>query len=106
MPKDVNFGCLNDYIVIRIESAVLETDGGILLPETAAGDPQQKATVVTVGPGRPVALQAAVARCEIDVKPGDQVLVDFRAIQPLPKWVGEKLFLCREGDIKLKLGAC
>jgi chaperonin GroES len=88
------FTPLHDRVLVRRIEEDQTTAGGIIIPDTAKGKPQE-GEVVAVGPG---ARNEAGARVEPDVKAGDRILFD--------KWSGseikvddEELMIMKESDI-------
>ncbi len=61
---------LYDKVLIRRLDVSETTEGGIIIPDTAAEKPQQ-AEVIAVGKGRPIENGEILP---LDVKPGDRVI--------------------------------
>lgn len=61
---------LYDKVLIRRLDMSETTEGGIIIPDTAAEKPQQ-AEVIAVGRGRPIDTGEILP---LDVKPGDRVI--------------------------------
>lgn len=90
----MKFRPLHDRILVRRVDADEKSAGGIIIPDTAREKPLE-AEVIAVGPG---AYDEKGKRVELDVKPGDFVL--------LGKWAGtevkidgEDLLVIKESDV-------
>ena len=84
---------LHDRIFIKKQAAVVQTDGGILLPDMIKQEPME-GVVVAVGPGA----YKKGERVEPVVKVGDRVLFGKWAIKDV-EVDGEELATMKEGDI-------
>jgi chaperonin GroES len=90
----LNLRPLGDRVVIEPSEGEEQTEGGILLPETAKEKPQQ-GTILAVGPGRRDDNGKLIA---MDVKVNDKVLYAKYAGTEI-KVEGKKVLILKESDI-------
>ncbi|QND46267.1 co-chaperone GroES (plasmid) [Rhizobium lusitanum] len=88
------FRPLHDRVVIRRLESEEKTRGGIIIPDTAKGKPQEGA-VVAIGPGLHDESGKLVP---LDVKAGDRVLFGKWSGTEI-KIDGEDLLIVKEADI-------
>jgi chaperonin GroES len=85
---------LHDRVVVKRVEEETKTEGGIVIPDSAAEKPV-RGEVVAVGTGKP--LDSGETRA-LDVKVGDKVLFGKFAGQEV-KVDGEEVLVMREDDI-------
>ena len=91
MAKKINVKPLHDRVLVkRVEEAVEQKVGGIIIPDSAKEKPLQ-ADVVAVGPGE---YDDSGKRKALDVKVGDKVLIG--------KWSGTEVKIDGEEYLILK----
>lgn len=88
---------LSDRVVLRRDEAVTQSQGGILLPDSAAEKPS-RGTVVAVGPGKAPPPGTDPLLCAgLGVRPGDRVLYSKYAGVDVPEHEG--LVILRVDDV-------
>src|SRR4030043_1697364 len=90
----MKFPPLHDRVVVRRIEEDDRTKGGIIIPDTAKGKPQQ-GDIVAVGPGAPDEKGHVQP---LDVKAGDRVLFGKWSGTEV-KLDGEELLIMKESDI-------
>lgn len=91
------FRPLSDYVLVKLPPKKEKTEGGILLPETAAAEKPQQGHVVAVGPGRTLESGEVVP---MHVKVGAEIL--FGAYAGIEMKIQNQNFLViRQDDILL-----
>src|SRR5687768_13575445 len=90
----MHFRPLHDRVLVRRIEAEEKTAGGIIIPDTAKGKPQE-GEVVAVGPG---ARDDSGKLAEPGVRPGDRVLFGKWSGTEV-KIDGEELLIMKESDI-------
>lgn len=90
----MHFRPLHDRVVVRRIEAEEKTSGGIIIPDTARGKPQE-GEVVAVGPGLRDDSGSLVA---LSVEPGDRILFGKWSGTEV-KIDGEELLIMKESDI-------
>lgn len=97
MSKKYSLEPLGNYVIIDlIEEAEKVTTGGIIIPDQAKEKPQM-AKVIAAGPGL-ISAFTGETLAPI-VRPGDLVLINKYAGQPLDVPGYEKLVIIMEGDV-------
>jgi len=86
---------IGDYILVRPFDSAKETKGGIQLPDSHK-DPQLRAEVISVGPGR---MNEFGSESKPTVKKGDIVLIGGRQSGDLIEINGVKHILLKEDSI-------
>lgn len=96
---------LNDRVIVRLDEKKKQSEGGILLPETARGsEPPSQGTVIRVGPGRlfqgnendPL-MMPKNGRVPMQIKEGDRVIFSRYAASTVGD--DEAHVILREDDI-------
>jgi chaperonin GroES len=90
----VKFRPLHDRVLVKRVEEGETMSGGIIIPDSAKEKPQQ-AEVIQVGSGR---LLDSGERTEIDVKPGDRILLGKYSGAEV-KLDGEEYMILREDEI-------
>jgi chaperonin GroES len=90
----MKFRPLHDRVVIRRIEGEEKTKGGIIIPDTAKGTPQE-GEVIAVGPG---ARAESGKLVPLDVKAGDRVLFGKWSGTEV-KIDGEDLLITKESDV-------
>lgn len=90
-----------DRVVVRRDMTKTETDGGLLLPESAERAKRPTGTIITVGPGIRLADGTMVP---LDLKVGDRViLTNYAGLEVKDpfnfKYHGDEYVLLREEDV-------
>lgn len=89
---------LNERIVVKRDQAREKTEGGIVIPDTAA-EPPVIGTVTAVGTG---AILQSGERRPLDLKVGDRVLFNKHAGSEI-EVDGEKLLILTEHDVHARV---
>lgn len=85
---------LHDRVIVRKVEAEERTAGGIIIPDNAKEKPQQ-GEVLACGPGK---FDERGGRCQMTVKPGDQVLFTKYSGSEI-KYKGEMVLIIAERDV-------
>ena len=90
---------LHDRVVLKRIEETQTVKGGIIIPDTAKEKPME-GEVISVGPGK---IMADGKRSQMDVKPGDRVLIGKYAGSEI-KIDDEEYVIMREEEILAVLG--